>query len=441
MDSGSDSDPAISDPILYEEDADTVQENETDNGTEDTLIEAELPDEEPEETEHPDEEPEPVIEAADEPGEPEEAPVEEEAEPFEDSVSVNGTVITVTADAGVFPAGSVLSVTEVPAEVEAYTDAAIEGQNDACMIAASYTFDIKVLGPDGNEVQPAEGDRVQVRFSLAELSDANVEASVYHIEESDLQNPEELAAEVDLQEHTISAETEGFSIYKVVFTYETRQYPVYLNQTIPVNEVLTGVNLNGTAEQVTVSSEDLLSAYVENGEWILKILTEFSEADQPYIEVTIGSFTYTISLKMDTSIASWALLNELLSGSESGSVIELTEDLTAGPSDTALVIPEGKDITLDLKGHTLNRGLKAPANDGCVLLVHGSLTLKNGTITGGNNIFNGGGIESDGTLVLEDVIEQLFHQRRRYRQPGTAFHYRRRCYRQHRRIFGRHRHL
>lgn len=80
--------------------------------------------------------------------------------------------------------------------------------------------------------------------------------------------------------------------------------------------------------------------------------------------------------------------------------------IIAGSEDEALVVPAGKEFTLKLDG-TLDRDLmlaEAKAN-GYVIKVEqgGTLTINGGTITGGHNTGNGGGIYNAGTLNLIGV--------------------------------------
>jgi len=79
----------------------------------------------------------------------------------------------------------------------------------------------------------------------------------------------------------------------------------------------------------------------------------------------------------------------------------------------SICVPEGKHITLDLNGHTIDRNLSKPCNNGyCgwVIANLGTLTIRDsgtgGTITGGYTGYNlsdsknGGGIYNAGTLTL-----------------------------------------
>ena len=94
----------------------------------------------------------------------------------------------------------------------------------------------------------------------------------------------------------------------------------------------------------------------------------------------------------------WTGLQDKISA---GGTIKIGQDYTAGDSDVALVVPENVTVTLDLNGHTIDRGLTEAAEavaEGNVITVNGNLTItdsskgKKGTIKGGWNKDSGGGI-------------------------------------------------
>jgi len=102
----------------------------------------------------------------------------------------------------------------------------------------------------------------------------------------------------------------------------------------------------------------------------------------------------------DTTVnAAWSAFQEKINDAANNSTVTLTEDLTAGGGNAGLLIPSGKALTLDLAGHTLDRGLTAAKNDGYVVVVEGSLTVVDsaggGKITGGYTSTYGGGIYVD----------------------------------------------
>lgn len=75
----------------------------------------------------------------------------------------------------------------------------------------------------------------------------------------------------------------------------------------------------------------------------------------------------------------------------------------------ALNIATGKNVVLDLQGHSVSRSLNAAADDGHVIKVESGATLTvqdtsdgaTGTITGGNTKGTGGGIHNLGTFILK----------------------------------------
>ena len=192
-------------------------------------------------------------EDAEEAEESEEAPVA-----FDESKTIDGIKITVKAEEGAFPAGSTLSVRKVTAAEEKKAEAAVESERDEnANVATSYTFDIKVLDKDGNEIQPAEGKKVEVLFKAEEIANENLETSVYHIkEEGSL-----VAESLDTTEKgdTVAAETDGFSYYTVEFTYGELFYIDTATTEIPLNTILDEIGLTGTVTKAVSSSPELFS--------------------------------------------------------------------------------------------------------------------------------------------------------------------------------------
>ena len=196
----------------------------------------------------------------------------EAAEPvaFEQSRTVGDVVVTVKAEPGVFPANAALSVTRVPVYRQRQAEAAIgDVRDEDANVAVSYTFDIKVIDPDTDEeIQPADGQSVEVSFALAEAADDNLETSVYHVtedEDTGELTAQTLEAEVDADAETVTATTDGFSLYTVEFTYNTLQYVMQGGTSVALSEILEAVGLRGEAQAVSVSDAALLEAYL-NGD-------------------------------------------------------------------------------------------------------------------------------------------------------------------------------
>ena len=132
----------------------------------------------------------------------------------------DGGTYTVTMDApaaaGV-PAGAELRVSEVYAESDTH-DTYEQGAAEALgveggAVALSRFFDIKIVGADGQEIQPAAP--VQVRIELADVPE-DAEAGVVHFD-SETGEPEVVEAQPE-GEGTTAFDAEGFSVYGVVYT-------------------------------------------------------------------------------------------------------------------------------------------------------------------------------------------------------------------------------
>ncbi len=135
-------------------------------------------------------------------------------------------------------------------------------------------------------------------------------------------------------------------------------------------------------------------------------------AEQPgrgytYTEVTApdGKTYYHI-----TSNPAW---NNLANKFAASGTVDLDADITAGSEDNCLTVHSGIELMLNMNGHTLDRGLftETAKENGFVILVEngGKLTINGGTtygtIKGGHNSGNGGGIyvNAGGELTLTDV--------------------------------------
>ncbi len=107
---------------------------------------------------------------------------------------------------------------------------------------------------------------------------------------------------------------------------------------------------------------------------------------------------YEVELKNgEAEISSgWAALKKQIEEYTGTDPIKLTKDYAAKPSDDRIKIPAGKEITIDLNGHTLNRNRATKTSDGHVIEVFGTLLLKDtgtaktGALTGGSSAHGGG---------------------------------------------------
>ena len=296
------------------------------------------------------------------------------AAPFDQSQTVSGVTVTVRAEAGVFPAGAELEVARVPRRQAKAADAAIEDVRDGdANVAASYTFDIKVIDSmTKEEIQPADGQSVSVSFALAEAADGNLEASVYHItEEGGDLTAEKLESDVDGE--AVTATTDGFSLYTVEFTYDTLQYVLEGGESAPLMEITTAVGLQGEATPVSVSDESLFRAAYEGGAWVIQSLRPFTTEE--WMKVEIGGVSFTITVT-----------------DSSGSVDYVDENGNKLPC-TECSFVQSSDVNWNAGWHvvnadtTINGRVTVTGNVNLILCDGKTLTAKQGiTVEGSNSL-------------------------------------------------------
>lgn len=220
---------------------------------------------------------------------------EEETSPaFSETAEIDGVTISVTASGGVFPEGATLSVSKAEAAEEAVAENAVDNvrSNDK-NVAASYTYDIKVLDKDGNEIQPADSNKVKISFTLSEVADSNLSTDIYHIKE------DAEALSVSESGSTATAETDGFSLYTVEFTYTDKQYVLPGDSEVALADILEAVGLSGEVSAVSVSDDTLFSASQnEGGQWIVTAHKAFSTEE--WMKVTINGTEYEITVTDDS---------------------------------------------------------------------------------------------------------------------------------------------
>ncbi|MBQ3268164.1 MAG: leucine-rich repeat protein, partial [Atopobiaceae bacterium] len=209
---------------------------------------------------------------------------------FKQSKTVGDVTVTVEAGAGAFPEGARLSVASVPSS---RTEAAVAPErDDGENVAASYTFDIKVLGADGAELQPAGGKSVRVSFRAAEVADPNLDVSVYHVSGGE-------AEELSVSESgtTATATSEGFSYYTVEFTYGDLQYVLPGGGSVPLADILAAVGLQGEPTDAASSAPGLFSVEMRDGAWTVSARRAFTSTET--LAVTVNGTEYAIAVTDD----------------------------------------------------------------------------------------------------------------------------------------------
>ena len=172
----------------------------------------------------------------------------------------------------------------------------------------------------------------------------------------------------------------------------------------------TGGNVylpNGKFVNITeaLTSSTNIGVTMENPGTITSGLITYASGHYEYFTSDDNTYEVGLSANEATLTTPW---NALKSAFAAGGNVTLTKSYTA-PAGEFLTVGNAKTVTLDLNGWTIDRGLtnSAAVSNGYVILVESgsTLTIKdtggNGTIKGGNNTGNGGGIYNNGTLNIQ----------------------------------------
>lgn len=220
---------------------------------------------------------------------------------FEKTELVDGVLVKVTADAGVFPADATLSVRKVTKQEEEQVESVVEEERaENVNVAKSFTFDIKVLDKAENEIEPdTSKGTVKVSFTLAEVKNENLETEIYHVKEAhNGLDAEKLETSIE-GSTTAMAETDGFSYYTVEFTYEEKQYVMQGDTEVLLRDILDYVGIVGTATSAITSNPSLFSAEEKDGEWYIVAHKAFTSEE--WLKVTVDGIEINIVVTDDAA--------------------------------------------------------------------------------------------------------------------------------------------
>ena len=158
----------------------------------------------------------------------------------------------------------------------------------------------------------------------------------------------------------------------------------------------TSVNEQDNAQEADVQEAEVQEADVQEAE---VQEAEVQEADVQEENVQAEEAVVPEESAEAAAVTTWTDLQEAINQAATGDVITLGADITAESGNSMLVIPEGKNLIIDMQGHVINRNLTALNNNGHVFQINAGaqLALKNGTVTGGY-AYDGGGIYCAGTF-------------------------------------------
>ena len=220
-----------------------------------------------------------------------------EAVSFKETKVLDGVSITVSADPGVFPEGCMLQITNASSKESDEAKSAVdEKRPDDVTVAASYVFDISVLDSTGTRIEPdTNAGKVSVSFAAAEAEDKNLDPAVYHVTGESGELSAEALDTTAVSGDTMTAQTDGFSLYVVEFTYGDLAYTLKGDSSVLLSDILEAVGLTGEATNAKSSNPELFTVTTnEEGKLVVNALKAFDTKE--ILTVTIKGTEYQIAV-------------------------------------------------------------------------------------------------------------------------------------------------
>jgi len=220
---------------------------------------------------------------------------------FFEEETVDDCVISVSAPKGVFPKGSTLNVTKIePQEKEEFDDAIKKVRDDDNKLSKDYTFDIKIIDENGEEIQPdSTKGKVTVKFSMVKdkLPVLFDDVKVYHLDDEDSDTASKMTVNSGTNGYNLTAtvETTHFSIYTVEFYYGDLEYVLEGDTSIKLSAIQEVLGLEGEVTSAVFSDLSLVEiGKDEDDEYILTALKPF--LTEELLTLTIEDEIYEVKV-------------------------------------------------------------------------------------------------------------------------------------------------
>lgn len=208
---------------------------------------------------------------------------------FQEERILDGIRISVSADAGVFPKGSVLKAKKLVKKADkTKVEASIEEKlkEEDATLAESFIFDISIRDKNGEEIQPdtSQGE-VKVSFEQLDLSalQEGKELAVFHLDEVEAEAEKLEDVEVKHAEEKVEVTAEHFSLFVVSFINKAYQgvksVGMLADNSLMLKDLFGDENpfyddFSGV-QAVSSNHEDIVSvSKKDDGEVLLKALKE-----------------------------------------------------------------------------------------------------------------------------------------------------------------------
>lgn len=142
---------------------------------------------------------------------------------------ISGVLVTVQADAGVFPKDAKLQLKKLTnvekQDVDSAVKEKVEAENQELL--QSFVLDITVLDQDGAEVQP-DTTRGEVKLNFSKLpflkENAGQQISVFHLDEIGAEVEKLKESEIDEEENAVEVKAAHFSLFVITLASTTQHF-------------------------------------------------------------------------------------------------------------------------------------------------------------------------------------------------------------------------
>lgn len=241
---------------------------------------------------------------------------------FEDTEETTGIKVSVKAEEGTFPEGTIMELSPV-------TDTAVlEDAMQASSLehAEAKAVDITFKDAAGNIIEPKK--QIRVTMTADVIKDADTVDVVHVPDESEKEENQSVQTEVvnqtadaDLEEDEKPAEdqvvfdADQFSVYAIVYTvnfdYGEHAMTIGGGESVKLSEVLNNLQIAKDNEgdvltiadiaDVTFKNSDLVSVTRENTDWVLQSLNSFDTTEALTLTLTNGD-TISIEVTDDSAV-------------------------------------------------------------------------------------------------------------------------------------------
>lgn len=227
---------------------------------------------------------------------------------FDETKQIDGTLIHVKADGGVFPENAVLHVEKLANQkkIDKAENAINEELTENKKVQESYAFDITIRDDNGEEIQPdTTKGKVYVTFENIDTTEAenknpDTGIEVYHVTDDCSSADAVDDSKVVAKDDEVTFEAEHFSLYVVVITGNDKQKEYTLTGSQSILQMLKDL-INTKDVPDTITDDTVINSATSNNTEVLSV--SGTGSDMVAAPVKAGKATLSVTYNTDITIS------------------------------------------------------------------------------------------------------------------------------------------